>query len=145
MPKQAKIEEKVEELELTPEVQDFLANVDDMSEEEIDAAIENMDEESKEQLAALNEDSEALATMHPNTKPSATPKDWNKLDVMKNVIGHLASMESDELCKWWEETVGLIGNEGNKIPGSAEAHNKNTIAAKPSNAVGHQDGAGTVG
>jgi hypothetical protein len=56
---------------------------------------------------------------------------------MTKVIGHMASMSSKELTKWWDDTEKQVNTNyyDSKIPGGAAASNKHSIDAKPSDAV----------
>ena len=121
------------------EEEEDLENQEDLSSEE---SLEE-DEGEEEEDETLEEDSEALSTLHPNTRPSGSdPK--SRLDVMKNILGAMASAETEDLVKWHEQTMALIGHEADQIPDGASAHNKDSVNMKPSAAVGSSQGEGTL-
>jgi hypothetical protein len=94
---------------------------------------ENEEEEFEEEEEELEEDSEAAQTLKPGSKSFPDPK--SKIEVMKAVIGAIASASSDELTKWNDQALALIGHEADKIPDGAASSNKHSIDANPSNAV----------
>ena len=113
------VNEDLEEDLIQDEEEDILDD-EDSDEEEIDE--EEVDEET-----------DAASTLHPAARSMNDPK--SKIEVMKSVIGAVASASDDDLTKWWTQAVSLIGHEGDKIPGGAAASNKASIDMKPSDAV----------
>lgn len=113
--------------------------LDEDLEQEIDTGPEDPeddeDEEEEYEEEEVDEETEAAATLKPKSKDFADPK--SKIEVMNNVIGHMASMKTDELCKWWNQTVAQVGSDhfSKAIPDGAAAHNKASIDTKPSDAV----------
>lgn len=95
--------------------------------------VEEEEEELEEEEEELEEDTEAAETLKPGSRSVDDPK--SKIEVMKAVIGAMASASDDHLTKWWEQAVALVGHEGDKIPDGAAASNKASIDAKPSDAV----------
>ena len=91
----------------------------------------------KETEQNVQEDSVAMATLHPNTRPAGEdPK--SKLSHISAMIGAAHAMSSTELEKWFREAMALIGHEDSKLPGHAnEKGNENSLNIKPSHAVGH--------
>ena len=92
----------------------------------------------KETEQNVQEDSVAMATLHPNTRPAGEdPK--SKLSHISAMIGAAHAMSSTELEKWFREAMALIGHEDSKLPGHAnEKGNENSLNMKPSHAVAHQ-------
>ena len=86
-----------------------------------------------EDEASVTEETAAAASLKGGSHPDDNPK--SKLETMKAVIGTMAAMSSDELTKWYNETIGQIGKEAEKIPSGAAGSNKATINTKPSAAV----------
>lgn len=85
----------------------------------------------------VQEDSVAMATLHPNTKPAGEdPK--SKLQHIAQMIGAAHAMSSEELEKWYHQAMALIGKETSHLPGHAnEKGNEASLNMKPSHAVGH--------
>jgi hypothetical protein len=83
----------------------------------------------------MDEESIAGATLHAGTRPDENP--MSKIEHLKNVIGAMHAMSSDELTKWYKEAMDLIGKETSHLPGSAnEKSNEASLRMKPSHAVG---------
>ena len=119
--KQVEMSEDLENQELPEE---------DFVEEE-----EELEEEDTSEEEEVDEETEAAATLKPKSKDVPDPK--SKLETMTKVIGHMASMSSDELTKWWNDTEKQVNTHyyGSKVPEGAASHNKHSIDAKPSDAV----------
>lgn len=83
----------------------------------------------------LEEESIAGETLHAGTRPDENP--MSKVEHLKNVIGAMHAMSSDELTKWYKEAMDLIGKEASHLPGSAnDSSNRNSLNMKPSHATG---------
>jgi hypothetical protein len=99
--------------------------------------VEEVEEEdlSEDEVEEVDEETEAAATLKPKSKDVPDPK--SKLETMTKVIGHMASMSSKELTKWWDDTEKQVNTHyyGSKIPSGAASSNKHSIDAKPSDAV----------
>lgn len=111
-------------------------NEEDLNQEEEileveDEYVDDGDDEYEDE--DLEEETEAASTLKAGSRTVDDPK--SKIEVMKAVIGAMASASSDELTKWWHQTAAQIGHEADKIPDGAASHNKDTIDAKPSDAV----------
>ena len=98
--------------------------------EELEIEEDELEEEEDEDL---EEGTDAEETLRPGSKDF--PDSKSKIEVMKAVIGAMASASDDHLTKWWEQAIALVGHEGDQIPGSAAASNKASIDTKPSDAV----------
>jgi hypothetical protein len=98
---------------------------------------EEVEEEdvSEDEVEEVDEETESASTLKPKSKDFPDPK--SKLETMTKVIGHMASMSSKELTKWWDDTEKQVNTNyyDSKIPGGAAASNKHSIDAKPSDAV----------
>ena len=104
--------------------QDLIQDEDDNEEILND---ENSDEEE------VDEETDAASTLHPAARSMSDPK--SKIEVMKNVIGAMASASEDDLTKWWSQAEALIGHEADKISDGAASSNKSSIDMNPSDAV----------
>ena len=105
----------------------------ELPEEELEE--EDYEEEDFSEEEEVDEETEAAATLKPKSKDVPDPK--SKLETMTKVIGHMASMSSDELTKWWKDTEKQVNTHyyDSKVPDGAASHNKHSIDAKPSDAV----------
>lgn len=83
----------------------------------------------------LQEDSIAMQSLHPNSMPAGDdPK--SKVEHMKKVIGAMASMENEDLVKWYKKAMDLIGKETSALPSAANSGaNQSSIDMKASGAV----------
>ena len=90
-------------------------------------------DEFEEEDDDVTEETEAASTLHPGAKSIADPK--SKIEVMKAVIGAIASASDDELVKWHNQSIAQIGHEADNIPGGAASSNKASIDTHPSDAV----------
>jgi hypothetical protein len=92
--------------------------------------IENIEE------VAIDEASSAMDSLKPNSRPAGTdPK--SKIDYITHTIGAMHSMKKDDLTKWFDSAMALIGKEASHLPGSAnEKGNEASIRMKPSYASG---------
>ena len=85
----------------------------------------------------VQEETMAASSLHPAAKDVADPK--SKIEMISHAIGAMHAMKSDELTKWFKETMAMIGKETSHLPGGANEHgNEASIRMKPSHAVGHQ-------
>jgi hypothetical protein len=89
-----------------------------------------------EEMNELDEGSLAMDSLKPNSKPTKDdPK--SKVEILNQMIGAAHTMKSDELTKWFEQSMALIGKEASHLPGHAnEKSNENSIRMKPSHATG---------
>ena len=55
------------------------------------------------QVDEVNEDSAALETLKPGSRSFDDPK--TKPEVIRNAIGAMHAMTSDELTKWWADAL----------------------------------------
>ena len=84
---------------------------------------------------SIQEESMAGATLHAGTRPDENPK--SRVEHLKNVIGAMHAMSSDELTKWYKDAMALIGKETSGLPGGANAGgNEASLRMKSSTAVG---------
>jgi tellurite resistance protein len=85
----------------------------------------------------VQEETMAASSLHPAAKDVADPK--SKIEMISHAIGAMHAMKSDELTKWFKETMAMIGKETSHLPaGANEGGNEASIRMKPSHAVGHQ-------
>lgn len=96
-------------------------------EEEIITEEEDMNQDTVSEASAAD-------SLRADSMPEADPK--SKIEMMKVAIGTMASMSSDELTKWFNDSIAQIGKEAANIPDGTDAKNKASIFAKPSAAVG---------
>jgi hypothetical protein len=90
-------------------------------------------EETEEEMADTIEETTAAETLKPKSAYSETPA--SKIEVMKSVIGSMASMEKDDLLKWYTDTIAQVGSDHfSKATSGKEDANKNTINTHPSDA-----------
>ena len=92
----------------------------------------------KVQNEAIEEGTMAMDSLQPASHPTTNdPK--SKMEYIAHTIGAMHAMKSDELTKWFNDAMALIGKETSHLPGSAnEPGNEASIRMKPSHAVGHQ-------
>ncbi len=93
---------------------------------------EDSDEDSEDLIDDESLEEGAEDTLRANSAPAVNPE--SRVEVMKAVIGQLASMESKELTKWFSDMMSQTANRGQTVPNNA-AKNAATIKAKPSDAV----------
>lgn len=77
-----------------------------------------MSEENTE-LDQVSEESIAAATLKPGSRTVDNPK--SKIEAITSVIGAMHSMRKDDLTKWYEQAMALIGKEASALPASASA------------------------
>ena len=83
----------------------------------------------------LDENSIAMDTMKPDSM-SAGPDPKSKFEYITQTIGAMHAMKKDDLTKWFQQAMDLIGKETRELPSNAnEVGNKISIRAKPSYAV----------
>jgi len=84
----------------------------------------------------LDEGSLAMDSLKPASRPvKDDPK--SKVEILNQMIGAAHTMKSDELTKWFDQAMALIGHEASHLPGHAnEKSNENSIRMKPSHAAG---------
>jgi hypothetical protein len=81
----------------------------------------------------VNEDSVAAETVHPDTRPANLPR--TKFDTIKAVIGKFAEMTDEDLNNF-EKIFTSVQFKGDLPSRVSSEHNKATIEAHPSHAVG---------
>jgi len=88
------------------------------------------------QVENLEEDSVAMATLHPGSRPvKDDPK--SKIEYIQHAIGAMHAMRKDDLTKWFHDAMNLIGKEASALPGSAnEKGNEASVSMKGSYATG---------
>jgi len=86
----------------------------------------------------LDEASTAMDSLKPNSRPAgADPK--SKIDYITHTIGAMHAMRKDDLTKWFDDAMALIGKEASHLPGNAnEKSNEASIRMKGSHAVGKE-------
>lgn len=92
--------------------------------------------EENEMIENLDEATTAMDSLKPAARSAGSdPK--SKIDYITHTIGAMHSMKKDDLVKWFDQSMALIGKEASHLPGGAnEMGNENSIRAKGSNAVG---------
>jgi len=93
---------------------------------------EEISQEEQEKMTKKIEETAAAESLSPNSHPDSNPA--SKIEAMKAVIGAMAAMTSDELTKFWNETLANSKTHVANAPDNS-AHNKATISAKSSAAV----------
>lgn len=77
----------------------------------------------------------AMDSLHPAARP-VTDDPKSKFTQITNAIGAMHAMSSDELTKWYTQSIANIGQEASKLPGGASMdHNQATLDMNPSHAV----------
>lgn len=90
---------------------------------------------NNEEIHDLDEGSLAMDSLKPASHSVNDPK--SKVEILNQMIGAAHTMKSDELVKWFEQSMALIGKEASHLPSSANAgKNASSINMKPSHAVG---------
>ena len=91
------------------------------------------------EVDTLDEASTAMDSLKPNSRPAGTdPK--SKIDYITHTIGAMHAMRKDDLTKWFDGAMALIGKEASYLPASAnEKSNQNSIRMKGSYAVSKGD------
>ena len=85
-------------------------------------------EHVKKSLDKLDESvSSIFETVAADSIKAHTSASATKSGVMKDLLSKVAGMSIEDLSKWHNEAIALIGHEADKIPGGAAANNKNTI------------------
>ncbi len=74
----------------------------------------DMDEEVE-----LDEASIAAATLKPGSRTEADPK--SKIEFMQRTLGAMSGMKKEDLSKWYEQAMALIGKEASSLPAGANA------------------------
>ena len=90
------------------------------------------------EVDTLDEASTAMDSLKPNSRPAGVdPK--SKIDYITHTIGAMHAMRKDDLTKWFDSAMALIGKEASHLPGNAnEKSNENSIRMKGSHAVGKE-------
>ncbi|MFI5260751.1 MAG: hypothetical protein ACHQU0_03085 [Candidatus Paceibacteria bacterium] len=93
-------------------------------------------EKTAEQIAEETAAAESIKA-HKSVVANADPKSLSasKVEMMKHMAGIAAGLGHDDLTKWYEQSVALIGHEADKV-GDNSGKNKAGIAMKPSDANG---------
>jgi hypothetical protein len=89
-----------------------------------------MAKKTVKQPEVISEDSAALQTLHPQSRPvESDPK--SRFEYIASMIGAAAAMRDDDLQKWWHQALESVTGAqlSSKVPGSADA-NKATIENK---------------
>lgn len=71
----------------------------------------------------------AADSLKPAARSIADPK--SKPEVISAVIGAMHAMKTDELIKWYTDSIATIGHEADSTPDASEK-NKSSVAMKPS-------------
>jgi hypothetical protein len=83
----------------------------------------------------VKEETLAASSLHPAARP-VTDDPKSKFEYIAKTIGAMHAMKDDELTKWYNDSVAMIGHEADAAPDSSES-NKDSIAMKASAAEGH--------
>ena len=63
--------------------------------------------------------SSGAETLKPNSKPAADPK--SKIEFMQRTLGAMNGMKKEDLSKWYEQAMALIGKEASSLPSGASS------------------------
>ena len=75
------------------------------------------------------QESTASETLHANSRP-VTGDHKSKVETMSAVVGAMSNMSRDELTKWFDQAVALIGKEADSLPANATSdHNQSSVDA----------------
>ena len=81
----------------------------------------------------LDEGSLAMDSLKPASRPVKDDAK-SKVEILNQMIGAAHTMKSDELTKWFEQSMALIGHEADHLPGGANAKsNADSIKMKGGN------------
>lgn len=95
-----------------------------------------MSEYNNEEMDTIDEGSLAMDSLKPASHAvKDDPK--SKFEMLNKMIGAAAAMRSDELTKWFDQSMAMIGHEADHIDGGASMKNTATHDMKPSAAVAH--------
>lgn len=87
-----------------------------------------MSDENTE-LDQVSEESVAAATLKPGSRTIDNPK--SKIEAITSVLGTMHSMRKDDLTKWYEQAMALIGKEADSLPAGASSDaNQSSIDMK---------------
>ena len=90
-------------------------------------------EESENMTDETIDETTAIDSLAPKSNYSEDPK--SKIEYIKNVIGALASMEKEDLSKWYNDTIAQVGSDHfSKALADKSESNKDTLNPKPSDA-----------
>lgn len=81
---------------------------------------------------AIDEATLAADSLAPNSKPAADPK--SRVEMMTAVLGGMGKMPSEELTKWFKETMAVFGPGKDYGVGDKSGHNQSSIDMKASDA-----------
>jgi hypothetical protein len=97
-----------------------------MSDENLE---EREDQNQTDDTVVVSEDSMAAATLKPNSRPATDPK--SKVEYMQSVLGAMHSMKREDLSKWFNQAMDLIGKEADSLPAGASADkNSSSVDSK---------------
>lgn len=88
-------------------------------------------EDDLENDVELEEDSAAMDSLKPNSKP-ADPK--SKIEMMQSVLGAMNGMEKEDLTHWFHAAMAQFGPNKDYGVGDNSAKNRASVAMKPSHA-----------
>jgi len=88
--------------------------------------------EENEMIDNLDEATTAMDSLKPAARSAGSdPK--SKIDYITHTIGAMHAMRKDDLTKWFDSAMALIGKEASHLPGGAtEGGNQSSIDMKPS-------------
>ena len=91
--------------------------------------------EENEMIDNLDEATTAMDSLKPAARSGGSdPK--SKIDYITHTIGAMHSMKKEDLVKWFDQSMALIGKEASHLPGGAnEGGNQSSIDMKASHAV----------
>jgi len=91
----------------------------------------------KKEISELDEGTTAQDSLHPAARPTENdPK--SKIEYIQSMIGAMHAMRKDDLVKWYNDSVALIGHEASMVPNVAD-HNRASVSMKSSVKEGVQD------
>jgi hypothetical protein len=83
----------------------------------------------REETEEIMNETAAADSLKPAARSIADPK--SKPEVISAVIGAMHAMKTDELVKWYTDSIATIGHEADSAPDASEK-NKSSVAMKPS-------------
>jgi len=72
-----------------------------------------------EEVKNLDEASIAADTLKPGSRTEADPK--SKIEFMQRTLGAMNGMKKEDLSKWYEQAMALIGKEASSLPSGANS------------------------
>lgn len=116
-----------------------------MAKKNHEEVVQKMDEEiieNTESNEEIQEGSAAMETLKPNSKPDSNPA--SRFEMMTKVLGAMGQAPSEELVKWFNDTMAQFGPNKDYGVADKSAANRATVNMKPSAASGIKEDLATM-